>query len=156
MSKTAKTEAAPEIVAETVEAVSKIEIPAAARDLAQRAVKTAQERAEAMKATAEKATSALESGVSTAATTIADISRNVQGAVYADVKATLAAVEKIAAAKSLAEAAQVHVEFLGAQSQVGLARVTKATEYLAKVMQDGAKSAQDAIAKMAVKADKAA
>lgn len=155
MTKTAKTEAAPEIVAEPV-AAPKIEIPAAARDLAHRAVKTAQERAEALNASVEKATSTIESGVSTAATTVADISRNIQGAVYADVKATLAAVEKIAASKSLAEAAQFHVEFLGQQSQVGLARVTKATEYLAKVLQDGAKSAQDVIAKMAVKTDKAA
>jgi len=137
-------------------AASKIEIPAVARDLAARAVKSAQERAEALKERAGKGTSQIESGLNTAATTLADVSRNVQSAIYDDVKATLAAVEKIAAAKSLAEAAQVHVEYLGDRSQAGLARVTKATEYLAKAMLDGAKGAQEAISRMASRESRAA
>ena len=142
--------------AHTEAATSKIEFPAVARDLAARAVQSAQERAEALKASAEKATAQIESGLNTASTTLADASRSVQGAIYDDVKATLAAVEKIASAKSLAEAAQVHVEYLGDRSRVGLARVSKATEYLARTLQDGAKSAQDAIARMAAKDSKAA
>jgi hypothetical protein len=135
---------------------SKIEIPAVARDLAARAVKTAQERAEALKASAEKATAQIESGLNAASTTLAGASRNVQGVIYDDVKAALSAVERIAAATSLAEAAQVHVEYLADRSQVGLARITKATEYFTKALQDGAKSAQDALAKMAMKDSKAA
>ena len=142
--------------AHTEAATSKIEIPAVARDLAARAVKSAQERAEALKASAEKATAQIESGLNTAATTLADASRNVQGAIYDDVKATLAAVEKVAAAKSLAEAAQLHVEYLADRSQVGLARISKASEYLARALQDGAKSAQDALARMADKDSRAA
>ena len=129
--------------AHTEAATSKIEIPAVARDLAARAVKSAQERAEALKASAEKATAQIESGLNTAATTLADASRNVQGAIYDDVKATLAVVEKIASAKSLAEAAQIHVQFLGDRSQVGLARMAKANEYVAKALQEAAKTAQD-------------
>jgi hypothetical protein len=134
----------------------KPDFSAAARDYAAQAIKTAQERAEALNAGVEKATSQLESGVHTASTTLAEASRNVQGAIYEDVKATLGAIEKIASAKSLAEAAQIHVQYLGDRSQVSLARMTKATEYLARALQDGARSAQDAIARMAARNDKAA
>ncbi len=142
---------------ETAETVTpKVEIPAGARDFAARAIKSAEERVEALNASAEKATASFESGLNTASSTLADASRKIQGAIYEDVKATLAAVEKIASAKSLAEAAQIHLGFLGDRSQVGLARFAKASEYLARAMQDGAKSAQDAIAKMAAKDAKAA
>jgi hypothetical protein len=120
-----------------------------ARDLAARAIKTAEARVEALNATAEKATAQLESGLSTVSTTLADAARNMQGAIYEDVKAALSAVERIAGAKSLAEAAQVHVQYLGERGQVGLARIAKANEYWAK-------AAQEAFARMAPKSEKAA
>jgi hypothetical protein len=141
---------------ETYVAASKIEIPAVARDLAQRAVKTAQERADAMKASAEKATATIESAYTGSAATVADIARAVQDAIHADVKATLSSFEKMTAAGSLAEAAQIHVEFLGERGRVGLDRMKGASDYLAKALQTGAKSAQDAISKFAPETAKAA
>ena len=58
--------------------------------------------------------------------------------------------------KSLAEAAQVHVEFLNQRGQVGLDRVRSATDYLANALQSASKAVQDNIAKMSERADKAA
>jgi hypothetical protein len=137
-------------------ATPKMEIPSVARDLAQRAVKTAQERAETFNATAEKATATLESALTTSTATVADVARAMQGAIHADVKATLATVEKIAAAKSLAEAAQIHVEFLGERGQVGFARMRSATDYFAKAMAASADRARDALAKFTPDSAKAA
>ena len=117
------------------------ETPAVARDLAARAVRTARERAEAIKAGAEKATAQIESGLTAAAATLADASRSLQGALYDDVTATLGAVEKIAAAKTLAEAAQLHTQYLSERSQVALARMAKASTYLAGLLQNGARRA---------------
>jgi len=141
---------------ETTDTASRLEMPAAARDFAARAVRNAQERAESLKASAERATAQFESGLNVASTTLADASRNVQGALYDDVQATLAALEKTASAKTLAEAAQVHVDYLGDRARVGIARMSKASEYLAKAMQDGAKSAQDRIAQMTARPSKVA
>jgi hypothetical protein len=81
----------------------------AAREFVLRAAKTAKEQAESLRNGVEKATSNLESAFNTSVATVADASRAMQGAYYKDVEATLAAVEKLATSKSLAEAAQVHV-----------------------------------------------
>jgi len=129
---------------------------AAARDFVLRAAKTAKERVESLHQGAEKATSMVESALATSATTAADAARAVQGALYQDVEATLAAVEKLAAAKSFAEAAQVHVEYLSQRGRVSLDRFNSASDYLAKALQSASKTAQDAIVKMSEQASKAA
>ncbi len=131
----------------TESATSKIEIPAAARDFAQRAVKTAQERADAMKASAEKATASVESAFNGSAATMAEVARAVQGAIHDDVKATLSTVEKMTAANSLAEAAQIHVDYLGERGRVGLERLKSASDYVSKALQVGVKNAEEALAK---------
>ncbi|MFZ0208291.1 MAG: phasin family protein, partial [Roseiarcus sp.] len=92
----------------------------------------------------------------TSVATVADASRAMQGALYKDVEATLAAVEKLASSKSLAEAARVHVEFLNQRGQVGLERFKSATDYLANALQSASKAVQDNIAKMSERAGKAA
>ncbi len=139
-----------------VEAANNTQIPAAIADYAQRFAKAAEARVESVNENVGKATSMLESAVSGSATNLAEVSRNVQGAIYDDVKASLAAVEKIAAAGTLSEAAKIHVEFLNERGQVGLARVKSISDYLAKTLQTGAKQAQDALAKFAGKSDQAA
>ena len=92
----------------------------------------------------------------TGVATVADASRALQGALYKDVETTLAAVEKLASSKSLAEAARVHVEFLNQRGQVGLDRVKSATDYLANALQSASKAVQDNIAKMSERTGKAA
>ncbi len=133
-----------------------IEIPAVARELVQRAAKSAEARVESLNAGVEKATDTLESAFGSTATTFAEASRALQGAVYADVKAAIALVEKLAESANLADAAKVQVEFFNARGQVGLERVKAATEYFAKAMQTGAKATEHAIAKFAPGANKAA
>ena len=128
----------------------------AARDFVLRTAKTAKEQAESLRNGAEKATANLESALNTSVATVAEASRAVQGAIYKDVEATLAAVEKLASSKSLAEAARVHVEFLNQRGQVGLDRVKSATDYLANALQSASKTVQDNIAKMSERAGKAA
>ena len=128
----------------------------AARDFVLRTAKTAKEQAESLRNGAEKATSNLESAFSTSVATVADASRAMQSAFYKDVEATLAAVEKLASSKSLADAARVHVEFLNQRGQVGLDRVKSATDYLADALQSASKTVQDNIAKMSERAAKAA
>ena len=85
MTKTAKTAHEPTFVPPVA---PKIEIPAVARELVQRAAKSAEARVETLNAGVEKATSTLESAFGGAASTFAEASRALQGAVYADVKAT--------------------------------------------------------------------
>jgi len=130
---------------------AKFEIPAAARDFAQRAVKTAQERAETLNDNAEKATSAIESALSGAAATAAEAARSLQGAIYAEITATLTNVEQISAAKSLAEAAEIHVKYLGERGRVAAARVNTVNEYVANAVQDGANYVGGLIARYASK-----
>jgi hypothetical protein len=128
----------------------------AAREFVLRAAKAAKEQADSLRQGAEKATSTFESAFSTSAATVADAARAMQGAVYKDVEAALATIERLAAAKSLADAAQVQVEFLSERSQVGLDRFKTATEYLAKALQSASKTAQDNIVRMSERASKAA
>ena len=153
MTKNAKTTAAKfeDVVEPIASAATKMEIPAAARDFVQRAAKSVQEGADSLNARAQEATSAIESAIGGTATTVAEATRKVQDAIYEDVKTGLAAVEQLASAKTLAEAAQVHVDYLSERGQVQIARMKSATEYFVKAVQDGAKTTQDAIAKLTAK-----
>jgi hypothetical protein len=140
----------------TIETTAETPVETGARDFVLRAAKTAKEQAESLRNGAEKATANLESAFNTSVTTVADASRAVQGALYQDVEATLAAVEKLASSKSLAEAARVHVEFLNQRGQVGLDRVKSATDYLANALENASKTVQDNIVKMSERSGKAA
>jgi hypothetical protein len=150
MTKTAKTASAKveDVVEPIVAATKKMEIPAALREFVQRAAKSVQDGADSLNVNAQKSTSAIESAISGSATTVAEASRKVQDALYEDVKMGLAAVEKMANAKTLAEAAQLHVDYLSERGQVQIARMKSATEHFVKAVQDGAKTTQDAIAKL--------
>ena len=150
MTKTAKAASAKveDVVEPIVAATKKMEIAAAAREFVQRAAKSVQDGADSLNVNAQKATSAIESAISGSATTVAEASRKMQDALYEDVKMGLAAVEKTANAKTLAEAAQFHVDYLSERGQVQIARMKSATEYFVKAVQDGAKTTQDAIAKL--------
>jgi hypothetical protein len=158
MTKTAKTPAAKvEDVVETVAAAAKtIEIPTSAREFVQRAAKSVQEGADTLNARAHDATSAIETAIGGSATTAAEAARKVQDTIYEDVKSALAAVEKLSKSANLAEAAQVHIDYLSERGQVQIARMKSATELFVKALQDGTKSTQDAVAKLTAMGSKAA
>ena len=135
-----------------------VETPAATatRDFVMRAAKAAKEQAATFNRGAEKTTAVLESAIASSATTVADAARAMQSAIYRDVEAAIANVEKLAASRSLAEAAQLHVEFLSQRSQVSLERFKSATDYMAKAMQSASKTASENIAKMSERPGEAA
>src|SRR5487761_728322 len=81
-------------------------------------------------------------------TETAKISRNIQDAIYQDAEAFFAGIDKLASAKSLNEAVQIQSDMLRARGEVLVSRAKASTEYLGKLVADGAKSAQDNFAKV--------
>src|SRR5260370_26386047 len=84
----------------------------ATRDFVKRSAEQAKETAETIRNGADKITTSLETAAAEAVGGAAALSRNLQQAVYQDVEGFLAAVEKVASAASMKEAAQLHVVFL--------------------------------------------
>ena len=131
------------------DALKSMDVPEAARDLVKRAASTAKDRAANIHTGSEKVTSVIETAVSGSVSEVAKITRNIQQAMYNDVEAYFSGIEKLASAKSLSEAAQIQTELVKSAGEVFVARAKSTTEYLSKVVADGAKSAQDNFSKAA-------
>jgi phasin len=125
-----------------------MEVPAAAREFVKKQTETAKERAADLFAGSEKATAAIETAVSGSVTEVAKISRNIQQALYQDAEAFFAGIDKLASAKSINEAVQIQSDLLRSQGEVLVSRAKSSTEYLGKLVSDGAKTAQDNFAKV--------
>jgi phasin len=125
-----------------------IEVPEAAREFVKKQAETAKERAADLYAGSEKATDAIETAVAGSVSEAAKISRNIQQAIYQDAEAFFAGIGKLASAKSLNEAVQIQSDMLRARGEVLVSRAKASTEYLGKLVADGAKSAQDNFAKV--------
>lgn len=137
--------------APVTDALSKLpnmEVPEAARDFVKKAATTAQTRAEELHNGSEKVTAAIETAVSGSVSETAKITRNIQQAVLADTQALFTTIDKLASAKSISEAVQINTDALKAHGEVLVGRAKSTTEYLGKVIADGAKSAQDNFAKV--------
>lgn len=137
--------------APVTDALSKLpnmEVPEAARDFVKKAATTAQTRAEELHNGSEKVTAAIETAVAGSVSETAKISRNIQQAVLADAQALFTTIDKLASAKSISEAVQINTDALKAQGEVLVGRAKSTTEYLGKVIADGAKTAQDNFAKV--------
>jgi len=78
----------------------------------------------------------------------AKISRNIQQALYQDAEAFFAGIDKLASAKSLSEAAQIQSDMVRASGEVLVSRAKATSEYLGKLVADGAKTAQDNFSKV--------
>ena len=125
-----------------------MEVPAAAREFVKKQTETAKERAADLYAGSEKATAAIETAVAGSVTEVAKISRNIQQALYQDAEAFFAGIDKLASAKSLNEAVQIQSDLARARGEVLVSRAKSTTEYLGKLVADGAKTAQDNFAKV--------
>jgi phasin len=125
-----------------------LEVPEAARDFVKRTANTAKERAADAYAGSEKVTAAIETAVADSVSEAAKISRNIQQALYQDAEAFFAGIDKLASAKSLNEAVQIQSDFARARGEVLVSRAKSTTEYLGKLVADGAKTAQDNLAKV--------
>jgi phasin len=128
-----------------------LEVPEAAREFVKKTAGTAKDRAADLRAGSEKVTAAIETAVSGSVTEAAKISRNIQQAIYQDTEAFFAGIDKLASAKSLNEAVQIQSDMLRARGEVFVSRAKASTEYLGKLVADGAKSAQDNFSKVYTK-----
>ena len=125
-----------------------MEVPEAAREFVKRSANTAKERAADVYAGSEKVTAAIETAVADSVSEAAKVSRNIQQALYQDAEAFFAGIDKLASAKSLNEAVQIQSDLARARGEVFVSRAKSTTEYLGKLVANGAKTAQDNLAKV--------
>lgn len=130
------------------------EVPEAARDLVKRAVDTAKERAADAHAGAEKVTAVIENAAVGAVSETVKISRDVQQAFYEDAEAFFTGIDKLASARTFADALQIQSDYLRSRSEVAMARAKSASDYAGKLFVAGARTAQGNLASVAQ--DKAA
>ena len=128
--------------------IQNLEVPEAAREFVKKTAGTAMERAADLYAGSERATAAIETAVAGSVSEAAKISRNIQQALYQDAEAFFAGIDKLASAKSLSEAAQIQSDMVRARGEVFVSRAKATTEYLGKLVADGAKTAQDNFSKV--------
>src|SRR6195256_755416 len=126
-----------------------LEVPEAAREFVKKTASSAKERAADLHAGSEKVTAAIETPVAGWVTEAAKISRNIQQAIYQDTEAFFAGIDRLASAKSLNEAVQIQSDMVRARGEVFMSRAKSTTEYLGKLVADGAKTAQDNLSKVA-------
>jgi phasin len=138
-------------VTEALKNLQNLEVPEAARDFVKRTASTAKERAADLHAGSEKVTSVIETAVTDSVTEAAKISRNIQQAIYQDAEAFFAGIDKLASAKSVNEAVQIQSDMVRAGGEVFISRAKSTTEYLGKLVADGAKTAQENFSKVYTK-----
>ena len=124
------------------------EVPAAAREWVKKTANSAKERAAEAYAGSEKVTDVLETAAADSVSEVAKISRNIQQAIYQDAEAFFAGIDKLASAKTFNEAVQIQSDLARARGEVFISRAKSATEYLGKLVANGAKTAQDNLAKV--------
>src|SRR6202140_2302361 len=128
-----------------------MEVPEAAREFVKKTAGTAKERAADLHAGSEKVTAVIETAVADSVSEAAKISRNIQQALFQDAEAFFAGIDKLASAKSLSEAAQIQSDMVRARGEVFVSRAKATTEYLGKLVTEGAKTAQDNFSKVYTK-----
>jgi phasin len=138
-------------VTEAFKNFQNLEVPEAAREFVKKQTETAKERAADFYAGSEKASEVIESAVTGSVSEVAKISRNIQQALYQDAEAFFAGVDKLASAKSINEAVQIQSDLLRAHGETIVSRAKASSEYLGKLVTEGAKSAQDNFAKVYTK-----
>ena len=138
-------------VTDALKNLQNLEVPEAAREFVKKTAGTAKERAADLYAGSEKATAAIETAVAGSVSEAAKISRNIQQAFYQDAEAFFAGVDKLASAKSINEAVPIQSDLLRAHGETVVSRAKASTEYLGKLVTEGAKTAQDNLTKVYTK-----
>ena len=128
--------------------IQNMEVPEAAREFVKKQAETAKVRAADIHAGSEKVTAAIETAVAGSVSEAAKISRNISQALYQDAEAFFAGIDKLASAKSLNEAVQIQSDLVRERGEVLVSRAKSSTEYLGKLVADGAKTAQDNFSKV--------
>lgn len=133
-----------------------VEVPEAARDFVKRAAGTAKDRAADLHNGSEKVTAAIEAAANNSVSEVAKVSRSIQQAMYQDAEAFFNGIDKLASAKSITEAFQIQSDLVRAHGETLVARAKSTSEYVGKLVTEGAKSAQENFAKVAASYNKAA
>jgi phasin len=128
-----------------------LDVPETAREWVKTTANTAKARAADAYAGSEKVTDAIEAAVADSVTEVAKISRNIQQAIYQDAQAFFAGIDELASAKSLNEAVEIQSDLARACGEVFVSRAKSTTEYLGKLVANGAKTAKDNLAKVYTK-----
>ena len=136
-------------VTDALKNIQNMEVPEAARDFVKRTASTAKDRAADIHAGSEKVTAAIETAVTGSVSEAAKISRTIQQAIYQDTEAFFAGIDRLASAKSLTEAVQIQSDMVRTRGEVFMSRAKSTTEYLGKLVADGARTAQDNLSKVA-------
>ncbi len=133
---------------EAFKSFQSLEVPEAAREFVKKQAETAKERAADFYAGSEKASEVIESAVTGSVSEVAKIGRTIQQAIYQDAETFFAGVDKLASAKSINEAVQIQSDLLRAHGETIVSRAKASSEYLGKLVSEGAKNAQDNFAKV--------
>ena len=128
--------------------IQNLDVPEAAREFVKKTANTARDRAAEVHAGTERVTAAIENAVAESVTEAGKISRNIQQALFADAEAFFTGIDKLASAKSFSEAVEIQSSLLRAHGEVFVSRAKATTDYLGKLVADGAKSAQNNFAKV--------
>jgi phasin len=134
--------------APVTDALKNIRVPEAAREFVKKTANTAKDRAADLHAGSEKVTAAIETAVTGSVSEAAKISRNIQDAIYQDTETFFAGIDKLASATSFSEAVQIQSEMVRANGELFLSRAKSTTEYLGKLVTEGARNAQDNFSKV--------
>jgi phasin len=135
-------------VTDALKNLQNMEVPEAAREFVKKQTEAAKVRAADLHTGSEKVTAAIETAVAGSVSEAAKISRNIQDALYQDAEAFFAGIDKLASAKSFNEAVQIQSDMVRARGEVFISRAKASSEYLGKLVADGAKTAQDNFAKV--------
>jgi phasin len=128
-----------------------VEVPESAREFVKKSANSAKERAADAYAGSEKMTAAIESAVADSVSEAAKISRNIQHAMFQEAEAFFAGIDRLASAKSFNEAVQIQSDLARARGEVFVSRAKSTTEYLGKLVANGAKTAQENFSKVTIK-----
>src|SRR5438552_2910462 len=135
-------------VTDALKNLQNLEVPEATREFVKKSASTAKERAADLHAGSEKVTAVIETAAAGSVSEAAKISRNIQQAIYQDAEAFFTGIDKLASAKSLNEAVQIQSDMVRARGETFISRAKSTTEYLGKLVADGAKTAQENFAKV--------
>jgi len=135
-------------VTEAFKNLQNVEVPEVAREWVKKTANSAKERAADAYAGSEKVTAAIETAAADSVSEAAKISRNIQQAIYQDAEAFFAGIDKLASAKTINEAVQIQSDLVRARGEVFVSRAKSTSEYLGKLVANGAKAAQDNFSKV--------
>jgi len=128
------------------EATSKV--TEGAREFVKRTTETAHERVEGMYESTKTYNTQLESTLKRAAAGYANILGGIADAAFANVNHTLAAVEKLAEAKTASDAMKIQADYVREHSAQNMEHVRSAYDYVREVAADGTASVREGYSKV--------